>query len=297
MIDGEREQPTEPRRGLSINILKSAGVAILIAAVCVLGYREFQRSSGPAYSITSPALEARPGIGNPPADVAGRATAEAAPSAANTEARPAGAAADQAASNTRGQVFDDIYRNRVWGTDARGAGTSGFGSTMAFTTVYRAFLQDFLAKNRIRSVVDAGCGDWQFSRSIDWTGIDYAGCDIVESVVREDQERYGAANVRFFRCDMVTTDLPAADLLIVKDVLQHLSFRDIQQFLKQLPKYKHVLIINDVDPVSFTTVNRDVETGGYRPLDMTHPPFDMQMNKLLAWHVGGYTKLVLHRAQ
>ena len=35
--------------------------------------------------------------------------------------------------------------------------------------------QQFLKDNAIRSVVDAGCGDWEFSQAIDWTGIDYKG--------------------------------------------------------------------------------------------------------------------------
>lgn len=194
-------------------------------------------------------------------------------------------------------VFESIYRNRSWGTNAQGVGHSGFGSTMAFTRLYRVFLQDFLAEHGIRSVVDAGCGDWEFSQAIDWSGIDYLGCDIVESIIAENRRRYGAPNIQFVACDIIEAELPPADLLIVKDVLQHLSNRDIGRFLRHLKKFKHVLIINDVEAGSFSASNHDIETGQYRPLDLTRPPFSLPMTKLFAWHFGGYTKLVLHLEQ
>jgi len=44
-------------------------------------------------------------------------------------------------------------------------------------------LQQFLKDNKIRSVVDAGCGDWGLSQALDWGGIDYKGYDIVEAVI------------------------------------------------------------------------------------------------------------------
>ena len=34
-----------------------------------------------------------------------------------------------------------------------------------------------LAERRIRTVVDLGCGDWQFSKYVDWRGIEYHGYD------------------------------------------------------------------------------------------------------------------------
>ena len=71
-------------------------------------------------------------------------------------------------------------------------------------------------------------------------------------------------------------DLPKADLLISKDVLQHLRNGDIVELSKQFPKYKHCLITNDVDPSSNTSSNMDIaHIGEYRTLDLTHYPFNM----------------------
>jgi SAM-dependent methyltransferase len=197
----------------------------------------------------------------------------------------------------RKEVFENVYRNKEWGVNSSEVGHSGIGSTMENTKIYRFFLQDFLAAKKIHSVVDAGCGDWEFSKSIDWSGINYSGYDIVESLIAENKKRYGASNIHFFACDIVNTQLPPADLLIVKDVLQHLPNKDILGFLKQLPKYKHVLITNGVDTRSLSAKNEpDIAAGGrYRPLDLTLPPFSLPMVKILAWANGGDAKLVLYQ--
>jgi SAM-dependent methyltransferase len=194
----------------------------------------------------------------------------------------------------RKEMFELTYAQKVWGVDEQGKGTSGFGSTTEFTKLYRVFLQDFLAAHEIRSVVDAGCGDWQFSREIDWSGINYLGVDIVPSLIEANRRKYAKTNVRFAVADIVRDELPPADLLLVKDVLQHLSNADISRFLAQLPRYRHVLIVNDVHPDTLTAPPQDTATGGYRPIDLTQPPHSLRGTKVLVWHHRGFSKLVLH---
>src|SRR4051794_34614165 len=71
------------------------------------------------------------------------------------------------ASETR-TAFENIYRDANWGTNASGIGNSGTGSTVASTELYRRYLEMFMKEHDIKSVVDAGCGDWEFSQKIDW---------------------------------------------------------------------------------------------------------------------------------
>ena len=194
-------------------------------------------------------------------------------------------------------AFENIYAHAGWGRDKQGRANSGPGSTLEFTRLYRAFLQDFLAANQIRSVVDAGCGDWEFSQALDWAGIDYLGIDIVASVIEQNRQRYGAPNVRFAVADIVRDELPPADLLIVKDVLMHLPDADISRFLRQLQRYRHVLIVNDVDPVTLSAEPSDTGPGGFRRIDLTRPPHSLPATKVFAWRHGGATKLVLHIRQ
>ena len=204
------------------------------------------------------------------------------------------AAAAPTEDDARRETFERAYAQGQWGRNKQGKGSSGAGSTLESTRVYRVFLQDFLAAHEIRSVVDAGCGDWEFSRAMDWTGIDYLGLDIVAPVIEANRRRHGAANVRFAVADIVRDDLPPADLLLVKDVLQHLSHADIARVLAKLPRYRHVLIVNDVQQDSLSAAYQDIPTGGYRPLDLTLPPYSLRGAKVLAYRLGANTKLVLH---
>lgn len=193
--------------------------------------------------------------------------------------------ADPAPAPTQ-QAFENIYQNAVWGTNANGQGYSGTGSTAHATLLYRTFLQQFLKDNDIHSVVDAGCGDWEFSHLLDWTGIDYKGFDIVAAVVAQDTKRYAKPNIHFFAANIVDKDLPPADLLISKHVLQHLPNKDVAKFLTQLPKYKHVLLINGVDRATMTGANTDIAPGEYRELDVTKPPFNVPGVKVLSYWDG-----------
>jgi len=187
----------------------------------------------------------------------------------------------------RREVFDDIYRSGKWGTNGGSAGTSGFGSMLSTTLVYRTFLQQFMKDAQIHSVVDAGCGDWEFSQAIDWTGIDYKGYDIVGSVVDKDTKQFGKPTIQFFKGDIIEDDLPPADLLISKDVLQHLPNADVLKFLtKQVPKYKHVLLVNGTGNHSLSARNVDIKLGEYRTLDLANPPFNQHGLKVLTYWDG-----------
>ena len=192
------------------------------------------------------------------------------------------------------RVFADIYEKKIWGENAAGEGRSGSGSTLAATVLYRAFLQDFMRLEKITSVVDAGCGDWESARAINWTGIDYRGYDVVEKVIAKNRERYEAANIHFYTADILTEPLPAADLLICKHVLQHLPNRDVFRLLPQLRNFKHALLVNSVDAATLTAPNDDIRMGDFRPLDVTRPPFNARGAKLLTYWDGEHMQQVVH---
>ena len=192
------------------------------------------------------------------------------------------------------QAFTAIYRNGTWGRNAQGFGTSGPGSTVQGTLVYRPYLQHFLKANAIRSVVDAGCGDWGFSQAIDWTGIDYKGFDIVESVIAQDKQKFERPNIQFFHGNFIEMDLPRADLLLCKHVLQHLPTVMVMKFLPQLSKYKHALLTNGVNAKTLSAPNYDIAPGDYRYLDLTAYPFNRDAIKVLTYWDGGHMTQVLH---
>ncbi|MCX7199835.1 MAG: hypothetical protein NTW37_18140, partial [Proteobacteria bacterium] len=73
-------------------------------------------------------------------------------------------------------VFDFIYERSVWG------GGSGAGSNLPVTVPYIGYLHYLMEFHDVRTIVDIGCGDWRFTRHLDFTGRDYLGYDVVPSV-------------------------------------------------------------------------------------------------------------------
>lgn len=192
-------------------------------------------------------------------------------------------------------IFDSIYESGVWGKDGNNEGTSGSGSSFGNSETYFNYLQDFLKDKKIGSVVDAGCGDWQFSKFIEWGDISYVGYDASRMVIEKNVEAYANDNILFVHENFLTSDLPAAELLIVKDVLQHLSIHNIHEAMKQFYKFKYVIVVNDIDPVTLSALNLDIRDGGYRTLDITSEPFNVEGATVLSYQTphSGEMKQVL----
>lgn len=172
-------------------------------------------------------------------------------------------------------TFNRIYSEGTWGKDVTGNGTSGSGSTLEITREYRAYVEDFIRTHHVTSVVDAGCGDWGFSRVMDWGDASYLGVDIASDVIEAVRTKHASDKIRFHVGD-ITEELPAADLLLSKDVLQHLSNELVHKFIENnlhKGKYKWVILTNDR---TGPRQNLDIQPGGHRPLDLAAPPFGVE---------------------
>lgn len=181
-------------------------------------------------------------------------------------------------------VFNDIYLTKRWGEG------SGAGSTVKNTVRYRWFVQNFLRSNGIKSVVDIGCGDWQFSRLIDWSGVHYQGLD-VSDVVLANTRKFAAEGIEFHELDALHDELPKADLVLIKDVFQHWNNQDVLKFLPKLTNFRTALITNGFAPNRRHALNLNVKTGGQRPIDLGGPPFNVNGNYVF-WYMGDEPKYI-----
>jgi SAM-dependent methyltransferase len=182
------------------------------------------------------------------------------------------------------EIFDGIYARNDW------LEGSGPGSMEESTRNYRKFLQNFLKCNGIKSLLDVGCGDWQFSRHLDWTDIDYLGID-VSSIALTAAKAFAGPGIRFRHLDAATDTLPSADLVLVKDVLQHWSNAEIIAFLPKLTMFRMALITNGFNPFKLAMTNLDIATGDWRPVDLQEPPFNVRGIYVYAYF-GGEPKQV-----
>jgi len=167
------------------------------------------------------------------------------------------------------KVFTDIYDKKRWGTHIDGRGSSGPGSRVAVVKPYVDFLNNFFALNHIVSVVDIGCGDWQFSKHMDWSGKTYLGVDVVKSVIDYNQSEYTTNTVKFQHADFTKSDLPSADVYLVKDVLQHVDNASLTRFLDNA-KCRYLVITNCWQDAVDNQDNKDI--GQTRPLSALKYP-------------------------
>jgi SAM-dependent methyltransferase len=166
-------------------------------------------------------------------------------------------------------AFTRAYKDGQWHNG------SGSGSSPANTAVYRTFVEGYMKGAGVRSVLDVGCGDWQFSRLIDWSGLDrYIGIDLVDDVILANTLKYFRAHspvITFTRADFLEFDRPpSVDLVLVKDLLQHWPDAAIHELGRRLIGTGALALITyDLD----TGPHRDTGPGGYRGLDLTTGPF------------------------
>jgi len=181
-------------------------------------------------------------------------------------------------------VFQIIYDRRVWGVG------SGGGSDLRNTCLYVAYVQHLMERFEVRTILDLGCGDWSFSRYLDFGGRRYLGVDAVESVVARNVAAFGSPDIRFAQGNLCSSEeLPECDLLLCKDVLQHLSTANIVTILAKVGRARVALITNDYHPS-----NRDCSNGDTRPLNITAPPLNFPGRPVLAF--GGKVSFLAGRA-
>ena len=161
--------------------------------------------------------------------------------------------------------FTEIYDKLLWGIEG-----SGGGSTIKNTVVYRRYLQRFLKIKHIKTIIDYGCGDWQSTQLINFDGIEYLGIDCVDSVIEKNIINYEQDNITFLVLDEMKDFFSyTADLLILKDVLQHWTIDEINYFLTNVKdNFKFILITNS----SHQTVDNEEYNNRSRPLSANFEP-------------------------
>lgn len=193
------------------------------------------------------------------------------------------------------EIFTRYYDQGEWGRNDVGEGISGVGSILDNARPYVEYLQKFIDKHHIKSVVDVGCGDWELSKNIRWGSIKYYGYDVVQSVIGKDIERYGTPRIHFICADGVNACLPKADLLICKDVLQHLPNSYIHTLISKFGRFKYCLLTNDISAPSVANpqFNNDIPIGSGRFVDLTLPPFNVAAKTVLTFSPPGTNKRVV----
>ena len=177
--------------------------------------------------------------------------------------------------NSQKERFELIYKTNFWSSKES---LSGFGSENKNTINIKKEIIKIINDYKIKSILDAPCGDFNWIEKILNEDLKYTGGDIVEELVNKNIKKYKKRNINFIQLDITNNDLPSADLMICRDCLIHLSFEKIKMFFQNFKKSKinYLLLTSYKLKNSEKEIeNLDIPDGEFREIDMMQPPFSL----------------------
>lgn len=184
----------------------------------------------------------------------------------------------------RQAVFESHFTKNFWGS---GGSRSGIGSEAIRAAPYRSRLEGLLERRRISSMFDAPCGDlaWMGKLLEGVSDLEYIGADISPNLIREMRRTHPTLDLRQF--DVCIDVFPKVDVWHCRDCLFHLSFDEMWDALRNFA-------LSEIPWALITTHrsrwlrNEDIETGGFRFLDLEKAPFSLPAaNEYLADYAPG----------
>lgn len=180
-------------------------------------------------------------------------------------------------------VMEQIYKKHLWGGNDFDF-YSGEGShDPKIINAYLEAITHFLKSHETPLVVcDLGCGDFNIGKQLTKYTKKYLAVDIVEILVERNKTLFKEDNLEFLCLDITKDELPKADCVILRQVLQHLSNVEIQKITKKLMDYKYAILTEHI-PLDVFTPNLDMITGqGNRTkknsgVDILQVPFNLKI--------------------
>jgi hypothetical protein len=100
----------------------------------------------------------------------------------------------------------------------------------------------------------------------------------VPKLIESNQQRYGSLTARFVHADIISSAwIPSAELIFSRQMLQHLCTDDTLRFIRLVAHSTAQYALLTTFETGYDFVNTDIgcASGGYRPQDLTKPPFSL----------------------
>lgn len=155
-------------------------------------------------------------------------------------------------------VMEQIYQEHFWGgEDSDFYSGEGSHDTKIIQPYIDAVILFLKSHNNQLSVCDLGCGDFNVGKELVPFAKAYVAIDIVEGLIERNRQLFNADHLTFKCQDIAQDDLPKANCVIIRQVLQHLSNQEIQQILDKLTDYKYLILTEHI-PIGNFTPNVDI---------------------------------------
>ncbi len=190
-------------------------------------------------------------------------------------------------------IFTEIYTKNLWG-GAKGEFYSGSGSYNAHIEGYIECIANFIIQNNVNQIVEIGCGDFNVSSKmlnvLDANAKDYSyiGYDVVKPLIAHNKKLFATDRTDFRLKDAVNGKIQGGDLLIIRQVLQHLDNKSIAKITEKFSNYKYVIVTeHQISEVYGDKVipNLDKGTDAYNRVVLfsgvylDKPPFNCRVEK------------------
>lgn len=167
------------------------------------------------------------------------------------------------------EIFTTIFNQNSWGCPET---VSGYGSTLNSTKTIAAALPFIIQDYHITTFLDAACGDFNWMQHLDLDIDHYTGVDVVPEIIQLNTERHSTAQRTFLVRNIATDTLPKADLIFCRDCLVHHTLEDVKSILRNFVLSGSTYILMTSFPEH--SINTDITTGDWRPLNFQAPPFN-----------------------
>lgn len=180
------------------------------------------------------------------------------------------------------EAMEQVYAMNLWGK-GESAFYSGNGShDEDLVKPYLEVVGNFLKAHPCKlSVCDLGCGDFNIGMQLLEYAKHYIAVDIVPALINYNKTHFKFDHLEFQRLNIAADELPEGDVVILRQVLQHLSNSEVQSVLNKIKAFKY-LILTEHQPASDFIPNKNIISGqGIRlkknsGLEITKPPFNFK---------------------
>lgn len=180
-------------------------------------------------------------------------------------------------------VMAQIYEQHLWGRKDFDF-YSGIGSHDSFTVnSYVKVVTDFFkSKNNALAVCDLGCGDFNIGHQLVPHTSEYFAIDIVNALIERNKTLFKAEHLEFCCLDISKEELPKADCVILRQVLQHLSNAEIKRIIDKLSNYKYIILTEHLPSKDFEPNKDKIASQGIRikqnsGVDVLAEPFNLKV--------------------
>jgi hypothetical protein len=181
------------------------------------------------------------------------------------------------------ELFTSYFYNNTWqGVES----VSGPGSDSYLTHNLIREMNALIKFFDIKSILDIPCGDWNYMKHIELDGISYIGADIVDPLIEQNRQKYESDTITFEVLDIRHDYLPTVDLIITRDCLVHLPNKDIVSALENIKRSESQYLLTTTFNFLSQEVNKDIEIGDWRKIDLMRSPFELISPLRLLMEVG-----------